>query len=441
LETVSIPNILSIFQEITFNPFNWGMAFGLLTLVVLLMCSALISGSEVAFFSLSPTDKDLIKDSKNNKQQQIAQHLLHPDRLLATILVANNFVNVAIIILSTYIFHRAVDFGNIPIIGFTVEVILITFTLLLFGEILPKIYASNATLQFALFMALPLSFLSKLFTPLVKILIGSTSIVNKQLAKHSKNISIDEISQALELTSEADISDDKGILEGIIKFGSTSVDQIMTPRIDVVAIDYSLQFGQVLNIITSSGYSRIPVFNDTFDNVEGILYVKDLLPHFDKPTDYKWQSLLRPPFYVPENKKIDDLLKEFQKLKVHMAIVVDEYGGTSGIVTLEDILEEIVGDIIDEFDEDDQLYARVNETTYLFDGKTQLNDFFRICTLDNHFLDDVKGEADTIAGLLLEMKGDFPLVHEKLTYKNIDFVVEALDKRRIIKIKVVFNKV
>lgn len=439
METDIISPIFSFFQGIYFYPFSWVSAIGLVILIILLTFSALISGSEVAFFSLSPGDRGLIKDSKSKRHQYINSHLKKPNHLLATILIANNFVNVAIIILSTYIFHKSVNFDNAPIFGFVVEVVLITFILLLFGEILPKIYASNASLSFSELMAIPLFYLSKLFLPLIITLIGSTSFVNRRMAKHSKNLSIDDISQALELTSEEDLHEEKNILEGIIKFGTTSVDQIMTPRIDVVAIDYSEPFDEVLSTITSSGYSRIPVFNETFDKVEGILYVKDLLAHFDKPADFKWQPLIRPPFYIPENKKIDDLLKEFQKSKVHLAIVVDEYGGTSGIVTLEDILEEIVGDIIDEFDDDDRLYSKLDDSTFLFDGKTQLNDFFRIFSIDNHFFDEVKGEADTLAGLLLEMKGDFPSINEKLTYQNIDFVVESLNKRRIVKIKVIFN--
>lgn len=439
METDSIPHINSFLQDITFHPINWSIIIGLTVLVILLICSALISGSEVAFFSLSPTEKDIINNTETKKHSYIKAHIKLPNHLLGTILIANNFINVGIIILSTYLFHKTVDFSSSPILGFIIEVIFITFLLLLFGEILPKIYASHTALPFAELMAIPLLYLSKLLLPLNKLLISTTSIVNKQMAKQSKNISIDEISQALELTSEIELSNDKGILEGIIKFGTTSVDQIMTPRIDVITIDFTESYDKVLSVIKDSGYSRIPIFNETFDNVEGILYIKDLLSHFDKPADYKWQSIIRPPFYVPENKKIDDLLKEFQKSKVHMAIVVDEYGGTSGIVTLEDILEEIVGDIVDEFDEDDRLYAKIDERTYIFDGKTQLNDFFRICIIDNHFFDKIKGEADTLAGLLLEMKGDFPLMHEKLTYKNIDFIVEALNKRRIVKIKVVFN--
>ncbi|MGF7141203.1 gliding motility-associated protein GldE [Roseimarinus sediminis] len=425
--------------DVSFYPFSWGLLTGLLVLVVLLFFSALISGSEVAFFSLSPADKEQINESKSSSDHLIRELLLLPEKLLATILVANNFINVGIIILSTYLVHIGVDFSNAPVFGFVIEVVAITFILLLFGEILPKIYASTASHSFAGIMAKPLRFCSKLFAPLIYILINSTSFVNRRMAKYGKNISIDELSQALELTNQEDFSEDKGILEGIIRFGTTSVDQIMTPRIDVEAVEINAPFQKILDLIRQSGYSRIPVFKETFDNIEGILYVKDLLGHANKTNDFKWQNLIRPPYFVPENKKIDDLLQEFQKSKVHLAIVVDEYGGTSGIVTLEDILEEIVGDIIDEFDDDDQLFAKVNESTYLFDGKTQLNDFFRVCSINSDFLDEIKGEADTLAGLLLEMKGDFPMLHEKLIYKNIEFIVEAVDKRRIIKIKVVFN--
>ncbi len=439
MEPESIPSPDPLLCNIIYYPLSGEVIGGLLILLLLLISSALISGSEVAFFSLSPNDKDLLKNSKAKVHSIIKKHLEVPDKLLANILIANNFVNVGIVILSTYLVHSTIDFSASPILGFVIEVITITFVLLLFGEILPKIYASSFPLVFSELMARPLQLTSKLFLPLITILLKSTSTVNRRMASKTKNISIDEISQALELTSEEELSEDKGILEGIIKFGTTSVDQIMTPRIDVVAVETGFNIEKIIDIINQNGYSRIPVFKESFDNIEGILYIKDLIPHLEKPESFNWQVLIRPPYFVPENKKIDDLLKEFQKSKVHMAIVVDEYGGTSGLITLEDILEEIVGDIIDEFDEDDRLFAKVNETTYLFDGKTQLNDFFRICSVSDDFFDDIKGDADTLAGLLLEMKGDFPLLQEKLSYKNIDFVVEAVDKRRIIKIKVIFN--
>ncbi len=361
----------------------------------------------------------------------------YPEKLLASILVANNFINVGIIILSTYLTHSIVDFSESKIIGFIIEVVLITFILLLFGEIIPKIYASNYSLPFAELMSRPLSLSMKLFSPLIFLLVRSTSFVNKLKAREKKNLSIDNISHALELTSEEELSDDKGILEGIVKFGSTSVDQVMTPRIDLVALEVEDSADKLLNIINGSGYSRIPVFSENPDNIEGILYVKDLMPHLKKLDNFRWQSLMRPPYFVPENKKIDDLLLEFQKAKVHMAIVVDEYGGTSGIVTLEDVLEEIVGDIVDEFDDDDRLFSKMNENTYIFDGKIQLNDFFRTCNLENTVFDGIKGEADTLAGLMLEMKNDFPKPNEKLIYKNFEFTIESIDKRRIKRIKVV----
>jgi gliding motility-associated protein GldE len=439
LETESIPLLASLCGDIYFYPFTINVIVGIFVLVFLLICSALVSGSEVAFFSLSPSNKEEIKEGKH-KSHHILRDLLHlPENLLATILVSNNFINVGIVILSTYLIHNSIDFSNAPIWGFVIEVVVITSLLLLFGEILPKIYASYASLRFAEAMARPLLIASKIFYPVTKILTRSTSFVNKKMAKHTSNPSIDELSEALKLTSDDELSEDKEILEGIIKFGSTSVDQIMTPRIDVTAIDTNTSFDRILTIINNSGYSRMPVYNETFDNIEGVLYIKDLLPFLDQTSDFNWHPLIRPPYYVPENKKIDDLLEEFQKAKVHMAVVVDEYGGTSGIVTLEDVLEEIVGDIVDEFDDDDSLHAKVNDNTFIFDGKIQLNDFFRISALDDHYFDSIKGEADTLAGLLLEMKGDFPAVNEKLSYKNVDFFVESIDKRRIKKIKVVFN--
>jgi putative hemolysin len=426
--------------NISFYPINTGIIVGLIVLILLLLFSALISGAEVAFFSLSPSSKLFINQSKRQVHHLIRDLLKIPDKLLATILIANTFVNVGIVILSTYLFNNIVNFSEFKLLGFIIEIVLITFILLLFGEILPKIYAGSFSMSFAEFMSRPLLICSKLFTPLTFILIHSTSFVDKRLVKHNVNISIEDISQALELTSKEELSDDKGILEGIVKFGSTSVYQIMTPRIDVVAIENDYTADKIIKLINESGYSRIPVFDDTFDKIDGILYIKDLLPHLNQLDTFQWQSLLRPPYYVPENKKIDDLLKEFQKEKVHMAIVVDEYGGTAGIVTLEDILEEIVGDITDEFDDDDLLFSKLNDNTYLFDGKTQLIDFYRICDLDDDYFHEIKGEADTLAGLLLEMKGNFPKLNEKLIYQNIDFIVESLDNRRIKKIKVVFNK-
>jgi gliding motility-associated protein GldE len=300
---------------------------------------------------------------------------------------------------------------------------------------MPKVYATHFSLRFARFMALPLEVLEKICRPINVILIRSTSFVNKRLQKKKKNISMDEISQALRLTSEQELSEEKEILEGIVKFGNKNVVEIMKPRVDVISLDMKTGFTKVLELINDSGFSRIPVYTDSFDNINGILYIKDILPHSHKGDTFKWQTLVRPPFYVPETKKISSLLEEFQKNKVHMAIVVDEYGGSSGIVTLEDILEEIVGDIVDEFDEEEDFYSKINEQTYLFDGKVLLGDFYKVLNCNDTIFDDVKGDADTLAGLILELKGEIPLLHEKISCKQFQFTIEAVDNRRIKQIK------
>jgi putative hemolysin len=439
LETDSIALTENLLGNIGVYPISAGVIIGIVILLVLLLFSGLISGAEIAFFSLSASDKESINESKQKSHHFIRNLLKVPDKLLATILISNIFINVGIVILSAYLINYSFNFSHNDVLGFIIQIIAISFLILLFGEVLPKTYASNFSRGFAEKTARPLFYSMKLLSPLVWIITKSTFRVDKKIAKHNKNLSIDDISQALELTSDEELSDEKDILEGIVKFGTTSVYQIMTPRIDVVSIENDCSAEKLINTINHSGYSRIPVYNETFDNIDGILYIKDLLPHLNNLESFRWQSLLRTPYHIPENKKIDDLLKEFQKSKVHMAIVVDEYGGTAGIITLEDILEEIVGDIIDEFDDDDLLFSKINDTSYIFDAKTQLNDFYRICDLEDNFLDDVKGEADTLAGLVLELKNDFPKINEKLSFKNIDFIVEALDKRRIKKIKVVFN--
>lgn len=422
--------------EIQFHPFTLGTTVALVIVLFLLLSSALISGSEVAYFSLTPTDKKKLKQKATSTHERVLKNLSNPEKLLATILVANNFVNVGIIILTAYISNNIITIGNAKILEFILQVVLITFFLLLFGEILPKIYASHTALAFAKFMSLPLFILERIFRPLNSILISSTARVNKKLQKHRKNISMDEISQALELTSDHELSDEKEILEGIVKFGNKSVVEIMRPRVDVTAFEINIGFSEILDVINESGYSRIPVFQDTFDNVRGILYVKDLLPHSHKGKTFKWQTLIRPPFYVPETKKINVLLEEFQKNKVHLAIVVDEYGGTAGIVTLEDILEEIIGDIADEFDDEENYFQELSDDTFLFDGKTLLVDFYKVMSVDDTIFNDVKGDADTLAGLILELNEVFPHVHDKIKCKNFEFIIHALDNRRIKQIKV-----
>lgn len=425
------------------EPLSWGFQFfppagavilGLVIVLVLLLFSALISGSEVAYFSLSPGDKK--KLNKTGRDLKVQDNLRNPERLLATILVANNFVNMGIVILSAFITTNLFDFSSSPVLEFVVQAVLITFVLLVFGEILPKVYATHYPLGFARFMAYPLSTLAGIFSPLSAILIHSTNFVNRRLKKRQKSqISMDDISQALVLTSGSEIAEEKEILEGIVKFGNKSVAEIMRPRVDVVALEDRAGFHEVLDIIVRNGYSRLPVYVESFDNVKGILFIKDLLPHTEKGPDFKWQNLLRPPFFVPETRKIKALLEDFQKNKVHMAVVVDEYGGSSGIVTLEDVLEEIVGDIADEFDEDEHFYSKLGENKYLFDGKTTLIDFCRVTGDNENIFDDVKGDADTLAGLILELKGEFPVQNEKFHCKHFIFSIESITKRRIKQIR------
>lgn len=421
--------------NIEFHPFTLGIAVSIVIVLLLLLSSALISGSEVAYFSLGATDKQKLAN-KNKKNKRVLKNLENPEKLLATILVTNNFVNIGIIILTAYISNNLVSIHNPPVVEFIFQVVLITFFLLLFGEIIPKVYATHFAPSFAKFMALPLLTLEKVFRPINAILIYSTSFVNRRLQKHRKKISMDEISQALELTSDHELSDEKDILEGIVQFGNKSVEEIMKPRVDVVSIEIKTGFSKILQIINDSGFSRIPVYIQSFDNIAGILYIKDILPHSHKGNSFKWQTLMRPPFYVPETKKISALLEEFQKTKVHLAIVVDEYGGTSGIVTLEDILEEIVGDITDEFDEEEKFYSKLSDNTFVFDGKVLLGDFYKVVNCDIDIFEDVKGDAETLAGLILEQKGEIPALHEKIKCKTFDFTIEAVDNRRIKQIKV-----
>jgi gliding motility-associated protein GldE len=423
--------------SVHFYPVTTGIILSLVAVVLLLIVSALVSGSEVAYFSLTASHKNKLKKSKNSAR--VFKNLENPEKLLATILVTNNLVNIGVIILTANITNNLVTIQNAPAIKFTLQVVLISFLLLVFGEILPKVYATRFTLSFARVMAFPLYFLEKIFRPVNALFTGSTSTVNRRLQKHRKNVSMDEISKALKLTSEQELSEEKDILEGIVKFGDKNVSEIMNPRVDVVSLDIKSNFSTVLSIIVDSGFSRIPVYFGSFDNIKGILYIKDILPHSHKGDSFNWQTLIRPPFYVPETKKINSLLKEFQKNKVHLAVVIDEYGGTSGIVTLEDVLEEIVGEIVDEFDEEDVLFSKISENIFLFDGKTLLGDFFRITKCDDKVFNKIKGEAETLAGLILELKGEIPVLHEKTEYKQFIFTIEAVDNRRIKQIKVEIN--
>jgi putative hemolysin len=436
LETDTLlTSIQSGIASVQIHPFTVYLIVSIVVVLVLLFVSALVSGSEVAYFSLNANDKQKLK-KKGKTNHLVLKNLEKPENLLATILVTNNFVNIGIIILTANITNNLITIEYSPVLKFLLQVVLITFLLLVFGEILPKLYATHFSLGFARFMAWPLQILEKIFRPLNSLLIVSTSFINTRLQKHQKNVSMDEISQALKLTSEQELSEEKDILEGIVKFGNKNVAEIMKPRVDVVSLDIKTNFKTVLNVIVDSGFSRIPVYVGSFDNIKGILYIKDILPHSHKSDSFNWQTLIRPPFYVPETKKINSLLKEFQKNKVHLAVVVDEYGGTSGIVTLEDILEEIVGEIVDEFDEEDNYFTQISENVFLFDGKTLLGDFFKISKCEETVFDSVKGDAETLAGLILELKGEIPFLYEKIEYNQFHFTIEAVDNRRIKQIKI-----
>ncbi|MFK2818835.1 gliding motility-associated protein GldE [Flavobacteriaceae sp. LMIT009] len=412
---------------------------GFVILFILLLCSALISGSEVALFSLTQLDID--EGIEDSKAMEVVSKLLHkPQKLLATILVANNFINIGVVILFAYLGEQIFSSITNLTLKFVVEVVIVTFLILLFGEILPKVYASRNNIAFSKFMAYPLKTLDVLFTPISGPMQAFTKSINKRLGRQKSNLSVDQLSQALELTSEEDTTkEEHKILQGIVSFGNTDTKQVMRPRIDIFALDSTMKYGDIMPEIIKNGYSRIPVYKDNVDTVVGILYVKDLLPHLDRK-QFDWTSLLREPFFVPENKKLDDLMQEFQEKKVHLAVVVDEYGGTSGIVSLEDVIEEIVGDISDEFDDDDLIYSKLDDNNYVFEGKTTLKDFYRVIKLDEEAIfEEEKGEAETIAGFVLEISGSFPKLDSKINFKNYVFTIEALDKKRIKQIKVTIS--
>ena len=410
---------------------------GILLMMVLLFISALISGSEVAFFSLTHNQVDDMRKAKKGQGNRILALLEKPKRLLATILIANNVVNIAIILLSTMVFNSLFDFSAHPVLGFVVQVVIVTFLIVLLAEVLPKIVATQNPPRFAGIMAGPLSAMSFFFKPLSMMLVRSTNLIDKRMANKRPNISMDDLSHALDITSDASTTEeDKNLLKGIVSFGNVYAREIMRPRVDVVAVDIETPFPQLIEMILDAGYSRIPVFRDSFDNVEGILYIKDLLPFLNKDETFNWQKLVRTSFFVPESKRISDLLKEFQEKKIHLAVVVDEYGGTSGIVTLEDILEEIVGEINDEFDIDEAIYSRLDTSTYVFEGKTLLKDFCKITNTDYTLFSDVKGEADTLAGLILEIKKELPARGDKISFLQFGFEIESVDNRRIKRVKV-----
>ena len=428
-------------DAVQFHAPTTGVIFAIVLAMILMGASAFASGSEIAFFSLSPADIAEVEAGKTSSDRSIQKLREDSERTLATILITNNFVNVTIIMLCNSIFGHLVEFGEkAQWLQFLTLTVFLTFLLLLFGEIMPKVYSRQDPLGFCRRCVSGICFCRKLFWPIENVLLKSGVLAEKVVQKENHVLSVDDLEQALKLTDKDDIKDEQSMLKGIIRFGDETAKEVMTSRQDIVGLDIKSNYNDVLNCVVENNYSRIPVYQENGDNIRGILYIKDLLPHLSKPATFRWQSLMRPPYFVPETKKIDDLMREFQENKIHIAIVVDEFGGTSGLVTLEDILEEIVGEINDEYDEEDKSYTKLNYNTYVFEGKTLLCDFCKILNIDDAEFADVEGDADSLAGLLLEIKGDFPSIHEKIDYKNYTFEVVEIKERRISRIKVIVHE-
>lgn len=428
-------------NAVQFHAPTTGVILAIVLAMILMGASAFASGSEIAFFSLSPADIAEVEAGKTSSDRSIQKLREDSERTLATILITNNFVNVTIIMLCNSIFGHLVEFGEkAQWLQFLSLTVFLTFLLLLFGEIMPKVYSRQDPLGFCRKCVSGICFCRKLFWPIENVLLKSGVLAEKVVQKENHVLSVDDLEQALKLTDKDDIKDEQSMLKGIIRFGDETAKEVMTSRQDIVGLDIKSNYTDVLNCVVENNYSRIPVYQENGDNIRGILYIKDLLPHLSKPATFRWQSLMRPPYFVPETKKIDDLMREFQENKIHIAIVVDEFGGTSGLVTLEDILEEIVGEINDEYDEEDKSYTKLNYNTYVFEGKTLLSDFCKILNIDDAEFADVEGDADSLAGLLLEIKGDFPSIHEKIDYKNYTFEVVEIKERRISRIKVIVHE-
>ena len=404
----------------------------------LLLASGFASGSEIAFFSLTRENLNDMAESKSARDKRVIELLKEPEKLLATILIVNDLVNVGVVMLLNFFFMDVLHFApGAEWLKFLLLTVLLTFLLLLFGEVMPKIYSKSNVVKFARFASGGFCLLSRLLSPFSKLLVRSTVFAQRIVSKKNRMLSVDELEQALELTDTKEIGEQKNMLEGIIRFGDETVKNIMTSRLDMVMLDLRAPYSEVLKCAAENAYSRIPVHGKTQDDIRGILYIKDLIPHLNRGGNFRWQSLIRQPFFVPETKKIDDLLCDFQTVKVHMAVVVDEFGGVSGLITLEDIIEEIVGEINDEFDEPDSSFEKLDDHTYMFDGRTSLSDFYKITSLDSEDFEDLAGEADTLAGLLLEVKGEFPVLHEVIVCNNVSFEVAEKEKHRISRIKAV----
>ncbi len=436
--------ILSLLGNVFLLDVPIGVIPGLLVLVLLIVSSGFISGSETAFFSLSPSDLDILQNSNESVDKILNTFRNKPKELLATILIANNLINVGIVILSTYLSSLLFDFGENRILAFIVEVAAITSVILVFGEIIPKIIANKQALMISRLMAKPLKVIMFLFKPLSIILVRSTSLIDKNIGNRGPQVSMSEISDAIEITTDKNApEEEKMILKGIATFGEKEASEVMQSRVNVTALDVSQSFSKVMETVAESGFSRIPVYEENIDKVQGVLYIKDLLPIDMEQRDFNWSAMIRPAFFVPENKRLSDLLQEFRDKKVHLAIVVDEYGGTSGIITLEDIIEEIVGEISDEFDKENQQfkYEKLSEISYRFEAKTPLNDLCKILHLDDYYFDEVKGESDSLGGLLLELKGMIPEKGSKITFKQFEFNVTSVDMRKINEVEVKINEI
>lgn len=416
--------------------FDANLILGFAGIFILLFCTAIVSGAEVAFFSLSQNDLDRASGKHPKRARLIFKLLERPKKLLATLVVANNFINIGVVILFSYIGQNLFGAIESKPLKFVVDVVFVTFLILFFGEVLPKVYANRNNVKFALWIVQPVFVLDKLLSPISLPMRSVTIYLQEKLGKQKSNFSVDQLSQALELTSSEETStEEQKILEGIVSFGNTDTKQVMSPRIDIFALEIESSFTDILSKITEKGFSRIPVYRDNIDQIEGVLFVKDIIPHIDA-TDFDWRTLLRKPFFVPENKKLDNLLKDFQSMKSHLAIVVDEYGGTSGLVSLEDIIEEIVGDISDEFDDENINFSQIDDKNFLFEGKIYLKDFYRIVEVDEDIFEEHKGEAETLAGLILEVLGNFPKKGQKIHFGNYLFTIESVDKKRIRQVKV-----
>jgi putative hemolysin len=412
------------------------LIIGFVGIFILLFLSAIVSGAEVALFSLSQKDINETLQDNHSKGKIISNLLDKPKKLLATLLVANNFLNIGVVILFSFIGQNIFNDISSPVLKFILEVILVTFLILLFAEVLPKVYASRNNIKFAKWVAYPISILDKLLSPISLPMRSVTLYLQRKLGKQKNSFSINQLSQALELTdSEGTSKDEQKILEGIVSFGNTDTKQVMSPRIDIFGLEISESFEAICPKIIEKGFSRIPIYRDNIDQIEGVLFVKDLLPHIDKK-EFDWTILMREAFFVPENKKLDNLLKDFQSLKSHLAIVVDEYGGTSGLVSLEDVIEEIVGDISDEFDDENLNFSQIDEKNFLFEGKINMKDFYRIVDVNEDIFESHKGEAETLAGFILEILGNFPKKDQKIAFENCVFTIETVDKKRVKQIKV-----